>query len=248
MISPLRFISNRIEEYALQVTYRPDTDRGNVIFNLTLVGKEDLPEALRVLKDAARTGLMASDRVRLAEAGESVAGVPIPAGQAGICTVCSLTLDGLLLKNGIPHRSIGGGIVEIEDRIARRFIHLILYEHTTIDPLQVLASQDLASISSVMRTGRGSILANIREVHMEAEPQVSQLLDLLSERGFTGILDMGAPNIPLLGVPVSPHYLGIAMVGGTNPVAALKEEGIRATTLALKGVMDIAEMEHVEEL
>ncbi|MDH7594102.1 MAG: DUF128 domain-containing protein [Methanomicrobiales archaeon] len=247
MSLPLKFVSHRIEEYALQVTYDPEEDRGHVIYNLSLLQEEDLESAMRIVRDVARAGLMVSDRVRLLVAGEKIGGFMIPAGQAGVCTICSLTLDGLLLRKGIPTRSIGGGILEIEDWEPRRFIHLIQYEHTTIDPLQVLASQDLTSILEVMQMGNGTILANVREVHMEAEHAASQILDLLVELGFMGVLEMGAPNIPLLGMPVSPHYLGIAMVGGTNPMAAMNEGGIKTTTLAMKGVIPVEELPHLEE-
>ena len=37
------------------------------------------------------------------------------------------------------------------------------------------------------------------------------------------------------------------MVGGTNPMAALKEKGIRVVTKALKGVMDVAEMGSIRD-
>jgi repressor of nif and glnA expression len=46
---------------------------------------------------------------------------------------------------------------------------------------------------------------------------------------------------------VSPQYFGIAMVGGTNPMAALKEEGIPVVTKSLKGVMDVGEMDSIRD-
>ena len=161
--------------------------------------------------------------------------------------MCSLTLDGLLLKKGIPLRSIGGGVVEVQDRMPRRFTHFILYEHTTIDPLEVLVAQEITSIAMVMRKGRGTILGNIRECHMESESRVSLLLDDLASVGFTGILDLGVPNVPLLGVPVSPQYFGVAMVGGTNAMAAIKEGGRPVITKALKGLMDVSSMEYITD-
>jgi repressor of nif and glnA expression len=82
---------------------------------------------------------------------------------------------------------------------------------------------------------------------MEAESLVMGLLDDLSEAGFTGILEVGAPNVPILAVPVNPQYFGVAMVGGTNPMAALKEAGIPVVTKALKGVMDVREMSSIRD-
>jgi hypothetical protein len=79
----------------------------------------------------------------------------VPKGFTGIATVCSITFDGVLIRRGIPITPIGGGVVEIEKRTPLRFTHIILYEHTTIDPLQVLISQKTTSETSVMRTGSG---------------------------------------------------------------------------------------------
>jgi repressor of nif and glnA expression len=124
---------------------------------------------------------------------------------------------------------------------------MILYEYTTIDPLQVLNSQRLTSVTSVMRTGSGNILANIREFHMEAEPLVGKVLDELSDSSFIGILEVGMPNVPLLGVPVSPQFIAIAAVGGTNPLAAIRESGCWVQTNAMKGLMDVSEMAEIRD-
>ena len=244
---PLKFTNHRIEEYALRVTYSPEENAGTIIYNLSLIESSDLEFALSIMKEAHRTGITISDRVLVAGPGEQVAGYAVPAGHHAICTVCSITLDALLLRRGIPLNPIGGGIVEVVDRVPRRFTSMILYRDTTLDPLEVLISQEATSILDVMRHGNGNILANIRECHMEAEPLVGRVLDDLTAIGFSGILDLGPPNVPLLGVPVSPQYVGVAMVGGTNPVAAIREAGRPVTTRALKGLIDIRELGYLED-
>ncbi len=245
--SPLKFINNRIEDLAMEVSYNPVENTGKIIFNLSLIPRGDLEAAISIFRIAYRAGLSVSDRIRILLEGEQLEDLTIPEGYAGICTMCTITLDGLLLKKGVPIRSVGGGLVEIDDRMPRRFTHMILFESTTVDPLEVLVAQDLTSILRVMKEGSGTILGNLRECHMEAESPVIGLLDDLSKRGFTGILEVGAPNVPLLGVSVSPQYFGIAMVGGTNPMAALKEEGIPVETKSLKGVMDVGEMDSIRD-
>jgi repressor of nif and glnA expression len=245
--STLKFINNRIEDLAMEVSYDPLANTGKIIFNLSLIPKEHMEEAITIFRNAYRAGLSVSDRIRILSEGELVDGLIVPAGLAGICTMCTITLDGLLLRKGIPIQPVGGGLVEIVDRVPRRFTHMIRYEATTIDPLEVLVAQGLTSIQRVMNEGSGTILGNLRECHMEAETLVIGLLDDLSERGFTGILEVGAPNVPILGVDVSPQYFGVAMVGGTNPMAALKEEGIPVVTKALKGSMDVAEMGSIRD-
>jgi global nitrogen regulator NrpRII len=245
MTLPLKFVNNNIEDYAMQVTFDPVAGEGNVVYNLSLIKNEDLDFAISILKDAHKTGVSVSGLVKFFSSGETVADYRIPKGCTGICTMCSITFDGLLVRRGIPINPIGGGVVQIENRTPIRFTHIILYEHTTIDPLQVLISQKTTSVTDVMRRGSGNILANIREFHMEAESRVGGVLDELASSSYSGILEVGMPNLPLLGVPVSPQYVAIAAVGGTNPMAAIRESGRWVQTQAMKGLMDIRQMKEI---
>jgi len=242
---PLKFVNHNIEDFAIQVTFDPTTGEGNVVYNLSLIKNEDLDFAISVLKDANKTGICVSGMVKFFSSGEKVADFVIPKGCTGICTMCSITFDGLLVRRGIPINPIGGGVVEIENRTPIRFTHIILYEHTTIDPLQVLISQKTTSVTNVMQRGSGNILANIREFHMEAEPLVVNVLDELSSSSYSGILEVGMPNLSLLGVPVSPQYVAIAAIGGTNPMAAIREGGRWVQIQAMKGLMDIRQMDEI---
>jgi repressor of nif and glnA expression len=247
MTTPLKFINHSIEDFAMQVTFDPVSGDGKVVYNLSVIKNEDLDFAISILKDAYKTGVTVSGLVKFSSSGEKIAGFAVPKGCTGICTLCSITFDGLLIRRGIPVNPIGGGVVEIEKRTPLRFTHIIMYEHTTIDPLQVLISQKTTSVTSVMRTGSGAILANIREFHMEAESRVGLVLDELSNSSFSGILEVGMPNLPLLGVPVSPQFVAIAAVGGTNPMAAIRESGRWVQTQAMKGLMEISQMEEIRD-
>ena len=111
---PLKFTNHRIEEYALRVTYRPEENAGTIIYNLSLIESRDLEFALSVMKEAHRTGITISDRIRVAGPGEEVGDYTVPDGRHAVCTMCSITLDALLLRRGIPLNPIGGGVVEIE--------------------------------------------------------------------------------------------------------------------------------------
>ena len=247
MTAPLKFVNHSIEDYAMQVTFDPVEGEGSVVYNLSVIKNEDLDYAISTLKDAYKTGVTVSGRVKFFASGEKIADYTVPKGFTAICTICSITFDGLLIRHGIPINFIGGGVVEIEKRTPVRFTHIILYEHTTIDPLQVLISQKTTSITNVMRTGSGSILANIREFHMEAEPQVGTVLDELSSSSLSGILEVGMPNLPLLGVPVSPQFVAIAAVGGTNPLGSIKESGRWIQIQAMKGLMEISKMDEIRD-
>ncbi|MFA5331022.1 MAG: DUF128 domain-containing protein [Methanoregula sp.] len=247
MTRPLKFVNHSIDDYAMKVTFDPVEGKGDVVYNLSLVKNEDFEYAVSIIRDAYKTGVSVSGLVKFYNEGEKVSDYVVPAGCTAICTICSITLDGILIRRGVPINPIGGGVVEIADRTPIRFTHIIMYEYTTIDPLQVLISQQITSVNNVMRTGSGNILANVREFHMEAEPLVERVLDDLAESPFTGILEVGVPNVPLLGVPGSPQFVSIAAVGGTNPMAAIREGGRWVKTQAMKGMMDIRKMSEIRD-
>ncbi|MCX6687274.1 MAG: NrpR regulatory domain-containing protein, partial [Methanoregula sp.] len=136
MTAPLKFVNHSIDDFAMKVTYRPKDNEGSLVYNLSFVRNEDLEFAIGTLKDAAMTRIMASGLVRFLSSGEKLDSFVVPKGQTGICTVCSITFDGLLIRHGVPINLIGGGLVEIENRTPVRFTNMVLYEYTTIDPLQ----------------------------------------------------------------------------------------------------------------
>ncbi|PWR75393.1 NrpR regulatory domain-containing protein [Methanospirillum stamsii] len=244
----LRFVSHQIEDFAMQVTFNPTEGTGTVVYNLSLVRSSDLEHTLAVFRATCEAGVSPSGLIKILKEGEIIEGFTIPKDQCGILTLCSTNLDGLLLQRGIPFNPIGGGVIEVADNIPKRFTHLIKYEYTTIDPLQVLVSQEITSALQVIKNGNGSLLGNIRECHMEAEEQVEEVLEELTDGYFTGILDLGLPNTPCLGVAVDPQYMGLAALGGTNWIAALKEEGIHVTMQAMKGLTDVSNMQFISEL
>ena len=248
MNPPLKFVNNKIEDYAMQVTFDPvegegtgclqpvpDQKRGPGVCHLYPKG------CIQERGQCQRPGEVLLLPV------QRIADYVVPEGCTAIGTMCSITFDGLLIRRGIPVNPIGGGVVEIENRTPIRFTHIILYEHTTIDPLQVLISQKTTSVMDVMRKGSGNILANVREFHMEAEPLVGTVLDELASSSYSGILEVGMPNVPLLGVPVIPQFIAIAAIGGTNPMAAIRERDRWVQTQAMKGLMDITRMEEIRD-
>ena len=125
--------------------------------------------------------------------------------------------------------------------------------HTEIQGLckkeeQVLIDQGSTAIMGVMQSGNGSILANIRESHMEAEPLLFELLNQFAAVGFTGILDVSSPNKSMFGVPITTNYQGIAMIGGANPIGAFIESGRWADTTAMKGLISASRLVHIDEI
>jgi repressor of nif and glnA expression len=238
----MMFTDARIEAIMYQVTFNPKTRAGDIILNVSIVDKKNLEEVLEIFRQVMFSGLSVCSYIKMFEEGDTFYGITIPEGKVGIGTACSITIDGVLLKNGIPVRPKFGGIVQVKDREPIRFTDIISYTCTTIDPLEVLMSQELTSVRDMMRTGSGKILANYREVPMTAKDDVDRVINRLLTAGFYGILEVGEPNSPILGASVDRDHFGIIITGGTNPMAAVQEAGIPIQTKAIKGVIDFREM------
>ncbi|HPT37150.1 MAG TPA: DUF128 domain-containing protein, partial [Methanothrix sp.] len=215
-MQPLVFTLSRIDNLMHQVSFDPAEMKGKIITNTSFVERERLQETLAVFSDAIQAGLSVSPLIKLAEEGRYVR----------IKTACSLTICGVLLKKGIPVRPKGGGLVEVIGREPTRFTDMLMYWATTVDPIDLLTAQGLSDIAAMMRTGNGRILGNLHEAPMLARERIEEVLDLLSVAEFAGVLELGEPNMDVLGVFVERDHVGIALIGGTNLVAAAQEMGI----------------------
>ncbi len=235
---PLVFTLSRIENLMHQVSFDPGEMNGKIITNTSLVEKERLNETLAVFYDIIQSGLSVSPLIMLEE----------EKGLIKIKTACSLTISGVLLKHGIPVRPKGGGLIEVVERGPTRFTDMLMYWATTIDPIDVLTSQELTDITGMMRTGNGRILGNLQEAPMLARERIEEVLDQLTAAEFTGVLELGEPNMNVLGVSVERDHVGIALVGGTNLVAAAQECGIKVRHESISDLTDVAKMKHIEEL
>jgi repressor of nif and glnA expression len=104
------------------------------------------------------------------------------------------------------------------------------------------------NITGMMRTGNGRILGNLHEAPMLARDKIEDVLEALAEAGFAGVLELGQPNMNVLGVSVERDHVGLALVGGTNLMAAAKECQIDVMHESISDLTDISELKHIEEL
>lgn len=246
--SNIQFTSATIEDLMFKTTFNPNTGEGDVIVNVSFIDENAWDDVYEIFKMVLTSGLSVSPYVKILHQGDLIRDTVVDKGKIGIATVCSITIDGILLKAGIPIKPKLGGIVQIKDGNPVRFTDVLTYVSTTIDPLEVLMSQKLTSITQVLRTSNGNILANLRECPMAARDYIERTLSDLVDVGFSGILEVSEPNTSILDVPVERDHLGIVVIGGTNPMAAVQEHGIPIHTNAMSTLIDIGELTHIEEV
>ena len=151
----------------------------------------------------------------------------VPPDSVGIITICSISMDGVFQRNGIPVRMAYGGRLLIENSIPGAFLDLIGYRGTTIDPLQLFISAGLTSVRSLVRTKSGIGLANVREVPGPAESRVKELIGAMQQCGFAFPVSMGHD---VLNLQPNPDRISIVSFSGMNYIANAVEQGLKITT------------------
>ena len=99
------FLTARIDQMTYRMNFDIESLRGTVLINLSLIKKAHFPQAAPLIKKvfAARLGM--GTLMAVLEPGEQFETMVIPEGYLGIGTVCSITINGILLNHGIPVRS-----------------------------------------------------------------------------------------------------------------------------------------------
>ena len=88
-----------------------------------------------------------------------------------------------------------------------------------------------------VQSGTGKVLAGFREIPAACLPETQDILNRLDQLGFSGMLALGEPNLPMLRIPVSYGYAGLVILAGLNPLAAVEEAGIDTHNMSLCTMM-----------
>ncbi|MGD2081152.1 MAG: NrpR regulatory domain-containing protein [Nitrospirota bacterium] len=236
------FIISKIETLSYQTDFDPESERGGVILNVSCFPEEEAKSAIRVMKPVFASPYVMSDRVALARGGEHIADVVVPEGMIGIGTVCSVTVNGIFLRSSVPVTSKFGGILQIEDGEPTRFVSVISYSGSSLDPHLVFIKSGMTTISEAVKRGHGTVLASFREIPVVCVEKAVELQERLRSIGIGGILLVGNPNQPLVEMPVGMDRAGMVVVGGLNPVGALEEAGIASENAAMAILKDYSEL------
>ena len=242
------FVISKIELLAIQTTFDWEKRRGQVPVNSSFFPKEQFTKALKAMRDAFEAGICVSDLVAVAHEGERLAGVTVPEGKIGFATVCSIIINGALLKAGIPMDSKFGGLLQIRNNKPFRFVELIEYAGSSLDPSEIFVTSRMTSVGEVASRGEGKVLANFREIPALCRPVAETVIHGLGETGLGGLLVMGDTSQSVGEVPVELNKIGIIILGGLNPVAAAVEAGIEVENHAMSAVMEYRDLTRLREL
>ncbi len=238
----LGFVREKLEMLAYQTTFDPEKRTGQLSINTSLIKKDKFKRAVLAMKDAFRAGICVSDLVAVASEGEKLGSVVIPNGQIGLATVCSVVINGVLLRAGIPSEYRFGGVLQIRNSEPRRFIAIIEYAGTSLDPSEQFVRANMTSVSETVKTGNGKIIGVFRTIPAPAREVVEKKIALLNEAGVGGVYALGNTSEPLCQIPVGLNRIGIVQLSGLNPIAAASEAGIEIENIAESGLIDFEQL------
>jgi repressor of nif and glnA expression len=242
------FAISRIELLAFRTTFDLDKRSGLIPVNVSLLNKQDLQKALRLMKPVIDSGLCVSDLVMLTPAGDKIGEMIVPEGKVALATVCSIVVNGTLLQAGIPMNSKFGGLLQVSGRKPVRFVELIHYAGCSLDPSEVFIKARMTSVADAAKTGNGTILANFREIPSVCYPICQDVIHKLARAKLNGVLLVGNVSEPVCEVAVDLNRVGIVLIGGLNPMAAVQEAGLDMETHAMSTVVDYKNLVNFEEL
>jgi repressor of nif and glnA expression len=242
------YLSAKIDQITYNMTFDLATRTGRVVVNTSIVDPRHLAESADQVCEVFAKGYAMGNRCALLGAGESVGDMTVPAGMVGFCTVCSITLNGVLLKHGVPTASRFGGLLELRGGRATRFVEMIYYDGTSIDPLEIFIRSGMTNYRGAIQDGNGLIGASFRELPEDSLDLVLNLGERLSAIGLGAFLEVGMPGQPVLGLPVSHGRIGSIVIGGLNPIAIFEEMGHRVYSRALSGLLEYNRLSSYEEL
>ena len=208
------FIYSKFEEMIYLTDFTYMTQEGNVVVNTSTIYNE---ESIEIMKEIYKSGLSVSPYVNINEDKTT--------GEIEVTTICGTTIDGVLLKEGIPTQPQYGGLLKIENNQPVKFTEIISYKKTSVTPLDAFANSSLTSVLDVITKGSGLIPANFRLIPGVARERTIEIVKELIQIGIGGVIGISKEGEDLLGLPVPDGMVGMAIIGGITPFCAVKEMG-----------------------
>ncbi|MGV8058531.1 MAG: DUF128 domain-containing protein [Smithellaceae bacterium] len=239
---------SRIDVLSFKTSFDLKKKTGMVPVNISFFPEEEFKKALQIMKPVFRKKVAISDRVAFAPAGKKLGEIVVPEGKVGLASVCSILINGILLKQGIPIDSKFAGILQLKNGVPLRFVELIHYAGSSLDPSEIFIRGKMTSVKKVITEGEGKILANFREIPAISSSLVEDITGGMSKLGIHGVLSIGSAGNPVCQTDVDINKAGMILVGGLNPIAAAYEAGIDIDNRAMSTVMAFEHLYSVEEL
>ena len=230
----LPFMLSKSWNLIQQVNFDIEKQKGDVLTNISYVGKDDLDESLAIMEETY------NNNPKYINPYYKIISHPSDDDKKGIATICSLSIDGILINNGIMSTPKYSGLLELTE--PPLFIELISYNGTTLDPHKIFLSKSMTSITA--EEGPNKILASVKEIPYITREYAVEILNVLNNIGFS-IYKIGKPRELVYNSKVDNYNFGVTTGGGLNSVGAIKEKGIDIDIKASEKLMPFEKMDRL---
>ena len=234
------FAFSKFEGMIYQTSLNPRNGKGTVVVNTSGFIYDE--KVIDIIKEVFGKNIAVSPYVKLSKI-ESDNANASGQNEVRLDTICGTTIDGMLLREGIPVIPQYGGLIKVEDYVPIRFTELIAYKHTSMTPLEAFTAKQMTSVLKVAREGEGMIPANFRIIPAAARDSAVKLFQQLQKISVSGLLKIGESGESVLGIPVDDDMVGIAITGGIAPLCAAKEAGCDVNIKLAENIMEFQEMD-----
>ncbi|MBN2532075.1 MAG: DUF128 domain-containing protein [Spirochaetales bacterium] len=244
VLEKVGIMSTKINTLSYEMDFSIKKRKGTVILNISLLEKKVFTKYKSNIKEVFENNLSMGKYLLLMEDLSRISQFSHMEvkNKLALGTICSITLNGILLRHNIYVNPVFGGLLEMQDRRPYRFTQLIRYDGTSLDPIEIFLRGRMTSINEYLSTGNGKIAASFREIPAIAYFEVLKLEKTLEKTGLNGILSIGKPGLPLCGISVKEGMCGMIVVGGLNPFAPLVEKNIEVQNYALHTLINFEEL------
>lgn len=242
VVDRVGFVNSHIDDLACQADFDLDSRRGRLVLNFSFLPLEQEKRALEAMRVAFEAGFCLSELVLRTSPGEIAGGVETPAGMVGWGTVCSVTLNSIFLRHGIPVESSFGGLLEMLSNKPRRFTEIINYSGSTLDPIEIFIKGKMTTVHEAATNGAGRICASFRMIPSSAMTAATELVEEMKASRLGEMVLLGRPGQPFMEVPSGRDRIGMVVASGLNPPAAAEEMGVDTTSRAMAALVDYSDL------
>lgn len=230
------FVNSRSWNLIHKTDYNYETKEGNIVANISYLNKKDIDIALDIIKDTYnKLPKHINPHYKLLDH-------PTDNDKIGLATVCSLSIDGILINNGIMSTPQYGGLLELGK--PPLFIEMISYNGSSIDPHKIFIFKNLCNINQKVNPKK--LLASIKEIPYIARDKSEEILKEINKDGLP-IYKIGKPRELVYNAKVDNYNFGIVAGSGLNSIATIKEAGIEVEVKARETNYPLEKMDLIYE-
>lgn len=230
----ISFLLSKTWNLIQQVNFDIEKRKGDIISNVSYINSDKIDIALNIMEETY------NNNPKYINPYYKLINHPTDDSKIGLATICSLSIDGILIDNGIMSTPKYGGLLELTE--PPLFIDLISYNGSTEDPHKIFLAKNRTSISANNHPNK--ILASFKEIPYISREYCVHLLDVLNNIGFS-IYKIGKPRELTYNAKADNYNFGIVTGSGLNTIGAIKEKGIDIEVKAIEKLLPFEKMDRL---